>query len=61
MKKKSIVIVIILLVITCIASVFYLRSRNNAPTGNLAIINGVNENCFIPIYNSQIPFWCIIS
>ena len=40
MKKKSIVIVIILLVITCIASVFYLRSRNDAPKGNLAIING---------------------
>ncbi|WP_026658760.1 hypothetical protein [Butyrivibrio sp. AC2005] len=40
MKKKSIVIVIILLVITCIASFFYLRSRNDAPKGNLAIING---------------------
>ena len=40
MKKKSIVIVIVLLIITCIASIIYLRSRNDAPKGNLAIVNG---------------------
>ncbi len=55
MKKKSIVIVVVLLFITCIAAIFYLRSRNDAPEGNLAVVSGDRTVLIDPFGDSLVP------
>ncbi len=55
MKKKSLVIFAILLIITCIASVFYLKSRNNSPKGNLAVVSGDKTVYTDPFSGSLVP------
>lgn len=55
MKKNSIIIVIVLLFFTCIASIFYLRSRNDAPKGNLAVVSGDKTVLIDPFGSSLVP------
>ncbi len=55
MKKKSIIIVAVLLIITCIATVFYLRLRNDAPEGKIAVISGNKTVLIDPFGDSLVP------
>ncbi|MBQ6362927.1 MAG: hypothetical protein IJI62_02865 [Lachnospiraceae bacterium] len=55
MKKNSILIVIVLLFITCIASAFYLGSRNDAPKGNLAVVSGNKTVLIDPFEDDPVP------
>ena len=55
MKKNSIIIVIILLAVTCVGSFFYLKSRNDVPKGNLAVVSGDKTVLINPFGGSLVP------
>ncbi len=55
MRKKSIAAAIVLLVITCIASVIYLRSRNEVPKGDLAVVFEDKTVLIDPFGGSLVP------